>query len=248
MVDYWEAECKNKAFGELEDGKFSYKKWAAIYESKGWTEDLMNLCYVNPVRLKVPIKPVHYFDTKGKKRTTSASTEEAPIQWANYEYDNALSDVLRSWKQYHELWNFRLNKLEMARFDLRRVKQTPEISLEEALFVCLGLSPAVIGDIGFTKNGNYHHFDTKLKDTIGHSKFTLDDITCEFILGDVGYYDYKGNRLTLNSGIYNDNGYGMMELALRKTEEYHLIDSNRQLKSENGLILTKPYFPCSALK
>ena len=238
MVDYWEAECKNKAFGELEDGKFSYKEWAAIYESKGWTEDLFNLCYVNPVSFKIVKETMPWYDTSGKKHTTSS--EDAPTQWANYEHDNALIDVWRAWQQYHELWNFRLNKLEMARFDLRRVKQTPEISIEEALFVCLGLSPAVIGDIGFTKNGWYHHFDTKLKDTIGHSKFTLEDKPL-IVKPPLIYNDHWGEEQTLTNGIYNEHGYGMMEWSLRTNEVYNLLDRNQQLKSENGLILTKPF-------
>jgi hypothetical protein len=242
MVDYWEAEHKNIAFGELGDYDtigFGYKEWAAIYESKGWTEDLFNLCYFNPVSFNIQKETVIKTGLFGKK--VVKHNEEAPTQWANYEHDQALRDIWFKWQQYHHLWNFRLNKLEMARFDLRRVKQTPEISIEEALFICLGLSPAVIGDIGFTKNGWYHNFDTKLKDTIGHSKFTLEDKNFKLIFGDVEYHDIYENELTLKLGIYDDDGYGMMELALRKTEEYHLIDSNQQLKSENGLILTKPF-------
>ena len=53
MVDYWEAEYKNIAFGELEDGRFSYKEWAAIFESKGWKEDLFNLCYYKPASFNI---------------------------------------------------------------------------------------------------------------------------------------------------------------------------------------------------
>ena len=239
MVDYWESEHKNIAFGELEGDSFSYQKWADIFESKGWTEDLFNLCYYNPVRFKIVKKSLPWKDTSGKRHTTS--TEEAPTQWANYEYDLHTSDIWFAWKNYHQLWNFRLNKLEMARFDLRRVKQTPKINIEEALFICLGLSPAVIGDIGFIKNGWYHNFDTKLEGSIGHSKFTLEDKTCELTLGDIQYSDIYENNLTLKSGIYDDNGYGMMELALKRSEEYHLLAENQQLWCVSGRILTKPF-------
>mgnify|MGYP000103030934 CR=1 FL=1 len=239
-VDYWRDAYKNIAFGELNNdnlGIFGYQKWADIFESKGWTEDLFNLCYYKPVSFNTANKTVPWYDTNGKKHTSIV--EKTPTQWVSYEYESAIYDIWMAWKQYHQLWNFRLNKLEMARFDLRRVKQTPKINIEEALFVCLGLSPAVIGDIGFIKNGWYHNFDTKLEGSIGHSKFTLEDKTCE--TNEVVYSDIKGNKLTLKSGIYDDNGYGVMEQALRTTEQYHLLAENQQLWCVSGRILTKPF-------
>ena len=243
MVEYWEAETMNRAFGEIGDKMMGgYKVWSAIYENKGWKEDLINLCYYNPVSFNIQKETVVKTGLFGKK--AYKYTEEAPTQWANFEYEDACRDIWYEWQYYYQLWEFRLNKLEMARFDLRRVKQTPKIDIEEALFICLGLSPAVIGDIGFTKNGEYEYFNTKLKDTIGHSKFTLEDKrSSPYHLNPLKYNDHWGEEQTLTTGIYNENGYGMMEWALRTNEIYHLIDSNVQLKCTSGRIITKKFLP-----
>ena len=88
MVDYWEAETMNRAFGEIGDKMMGgYKVWSAIYENKGWKEDAINLCYYNPVRFKIVKKSLPWKDTSGKRHTTSS--EEAPTQWASFEYENS---------------------------------------------------------------------------------------------------------------------------------------------------------------
>ena len=226
MVDYWEAETMNRAFGEIGNQMTGgYKKWAAIYESKGWKEDAINLCYFNPVTVK-----------------GIETGETAPTHWASFEYEDACREIWDEWRYYYKLWEFRLNKLESARFDLRRVKQTPKIDIEEALFICLGLSPAVIGDIGFTSDGNWESYDEEKHKTMGYRKFTLKDKRLIVpYLDPLKFSDHWGEEQTLTTGIYNEHGYGMMEWALRTNEIYHLIDSNDQLKCTSGRIITKKF-------
>tara|TARA_B110000008_G_scaffold50966_1_gene49939 strand:+ start:181 stop:1392 length:1212 start_codon:yes stop_codon:yes gene_type:complete len=239
MLEYWETEYKDIAFGQLAHlnwANWSYKEWLSIYLSKGWVEVPEYMCVYNPVSFN--IQKETFIHTGLFRKKSIKYTEEPPKQWKSFYYDEAIYWVLNAWKDYHRLWKFRLNKLERARFDLRRVKQTPKISIEEALFVCLGLSPAVIGDIGFTKNGSTH-YNPKLSKTIGHSKFTLEDTACE--MKEELYRDIDGNQITIKSGIYDDNGYGMMEDYLRTTEHYHLIDENEQFKCVSGRIKTKPF-------
>ena len=226
MVDYWEKEFKERAFGEITDGDIKLNDWYAIYKKKGWIPVEKYGCCYNPVSFNIQKETVIKTGLFGKK--SHKYTEDAPTQWASFKYDRSILFIWKQWVNYHQLWNYRLNKFEMTRFDLRRVTQAPKITVEEALFVCLGLSPSVIGDIGF-------------------EKFSLEDTSFEIANG-IEYQDYKGNNLIVKTGIYdvdvrdkNDSPCGMMESLIKEYEEYLLIDRNEKFKCVSGRIYTNKF-------
>ena len=178
-VNDWHDKLEHRAFGEIKDGNLSYDEWKDIYTRNGWVEvSDFRSCY-NP------------------KSVTS------PKDWASYELDKAYLTIWKAWYKYHRLWNFRLNKLEVERFDMRRVTQSPYTTIDEALFVCLGLSPSVIGSIGF-------------------DKFSLSER--KFEIKDIEYQDYLGNNYTINTGLYLNDGHGPIEWHLKHKQEYTLIE------------------------
>jgi|TARA_B110001454_G_scaffold1560_1_gene1447 hypothetical protein len=188
-MDYWHNKLEHRAFGEIEDGNLSYDEWKDIYTRNGWVEvSDFRSCY-NP------------------KGVTSSD------DWASYELDKAYLTIWKVWHRYHQLWRFRLNKLEVEPFDIRRVTQAPKITIDEALFVCLGLSPSVIGSTGFDKF------------SLGERRFEIDDIE---------YQDYEGNNYSINTDLYSNEGCGHMEWFLKHKEEHILLEKNDQLKCVSG--------------
>ena len=131
------------------------------------------------------------------------SDNEQSGTWASYELDKSYSSFWKVWNKYYQKWHFRLNKLEMARFDMRRVSQTQTTRIEEALFVLLGLSPSVQGTEGFE---NF---------SLSERLFETDSIE---------YQDYQGNKLVINSNLYSNDDYGHLEWYLKQKKEYVLIE------------------------
>ena len=178
-VNYWHDKFEHRAFGEIKDGNLSYEEWRDIYTRNGWVEvSDFRSCY-NP------------------KGVTSSD------DWASYELDKAYLTIWKAWHRYHQLWRFRLNKLEVTRFDMRRVTHSPYTTIEEALFVCLGLSPSVIGSVGF-------------------DKFSLSER--RFEIKDIEYQDYLGNNCIINTDLYSNDSYGHIEWYLRHKEEHTLVE------------------------
>jgi len=195
-LNYWHDKLEHRAFGEIKDVNLSYDEWKDIYTRNGWVEvSDFNCCY-NP------------------KSVTS------PYDWASYELDKAYLTIWKQWDRYHLLWRFRLNKLEVERFDIRRVTQAPKITIDEALFIVLGLSPSVIGSVGFDEF------------SLAERRFEIDDIE---------YQDYEGNNLVINTALYSNDGLGHMEWFLKHKEEYFLIEKNEQFKCVSGRLFTKKF-------
>jgi hypothetical protein len=178
-VDYWFGMFKNRAFGEIKDGNISYLKWKNIYKRKGWVEVPEFRCVCNPEGV-----------------TTSDD-------WASYELDKSYLTIWKKWYQYHERWNFRIAKLESERFDIRRIEELTDTTINECLLAILGLSPSVIDKVGFEK----FSFGERL-----------------FEIKDIEYQDYEGNELTINTKIYANDGFGYIEWCLRQKEEYILLE------------------------
>ena len=211
LVDYWEKEHLKIAFGEITDGDFSYQDWADIHIKKGWKEVPPYMCFINPVEFTV--------------KNEYGGSVTPKTQYHSFEYDKAMLHFWKEWYYYYRQWNFRINKLEMARFDIRRVTQADNITVEEALFICLGLSPSVIDDVGF-------------------KSFSLKDKRSEFQkieLDSINYFDYQGNRLSIDTDMYDEDGYGMIEWELVNNEEYRLIERNEGFKSEDGSLSSKKF-------
>jgi len=196
QLNYWHDKFEHRAFGEIKDGNLSYEEWRNIYTSNGWVEvsDYQS-CY-------------------------SPKSVTTPKASASYELDKAYLTIWKIWDKYHHLWNARLNRLESERFDLRRVTQKDRITIDEALFICLGLSPSVFDTPQFRPLSLYE------------TTYKIDDIL---------YQDYEGNNFSINSGLYDENVLAPMEWYLQNTEEFKLIDANEKFKYESGELSSKKF-------
>jgi len=198
IVDYWEDKSDKRAFGEIKAGNISFEKWREIYASFGWIELEEYRCFYNPKSVSIDEEMITSLPS-----IEGNSDNEQSGTWASYELDKSYSSFWKVWNKYYQKWHFRLNKLEMARFDMRRVSQTQTTRIEEALFVLLGLSPSVQGTEGFE---NF---------SLSERLFETDSIE---------YQDYQGNKLVINSNLYSNDDYGHLEWYLKQKKEYALIE------------------------
>ena len=198
IVDYWEDKSDKRAFGEIKAGNISFEKWREIYASFGWIELEEYRCFYNPKSVSIDEDMITSLPS-----IEGNSDNEQSGTWASYELDKSYSSFWKVWNKYYQKWHFRLNKLEMARFDMRRVSQTQTTRIEEALFVLLGLSPSVQGTEGFE---NF---------SLSERLFETDSIE---------YQDYQGNKLVINSNLYSNDDYGHLEWYLKQKKEYVLIE------------------------
>jgi hypothetical protein len=198
IVDYWGDKSNKRAFGEIKTGNISFEKWREIYASFGWIELEDFRCFYNPNSISIDEETI-----KSLPSVEGNSDNEQSGTWASYELDKSYASFWKVWNKYYQKWHFRLNKLEMARFDMRRVSQTQTTRIEEALFVLLGLSPSVQGTEGFE---NF---------SLSERLFETDSIE---------YQDYQGNKLVINSNLYSNDDYGHLEWYLKQKNEYVLIE------------------------
>jgi hypothetical protein len=198
IVDYWEDKSDKRAFGEIKAGNISFEKWREIYASFGWIELEEYRCFYNPNSVSIDEEIITALPS-----IEGNSDNEQSGTWASYELDKSYSSFWKVWNKYYQKWYFRLSKLEMARFDMRRVSQTQTTRIEEALFVLLGLSPSVQGTEGFE---NF---------SLSERLFETDSIE---------YQDYQGNKLVINSNLYSNDDYGHLEWYLKQKKEYVLIE------------------------
>ena len=198
IVDYWEDKSNKRAFGEIKTGSISYEKWRQIHANYGWIELEEYRCFYNPNSVSIDEEMITALPS-----IEGNSDNEQSGTWASYELDKSYSSFWKVWNKYYQKWHFRLSKLEMARFDMRRVSQTQTTRIEEALFVLLGLSPSVQGTEGFE---NF---------SLSERLFETDSIE---------YQDYQGNKLVINSNLYSNDDYGHLEWYLKQKKEYALIE------------------------
>ncbi|MGB1805590.1 MAG: hypothetical protein ACPHLM_07135 [Candidatus Pseudothioglobus sp.] len=198
IVDYWENKSSKRAFGKIQKSNISFEKWREIYLRYGWTEISDYRCFYNPKSVSIENESITALPS-----IEGNSDNEQSGTWASYELDKSYSTFWKVWDKYYRKWEFRLNKLERERFDMRRVSQTQTTRIEEALFVLLGLSPSVQGTTGF-------------------ENFSLSERLFE--TDSVEYQDYQGNKLVVNSNLYSNDDYGPLEWYLKQKKEYVLIE------------------------
>ena len=198
IVDYWENKSSKRAFGKIQKSNISFEKWGEIYSRHGWTEISDYRCFYNPKSVSIENESITALPS-----IEGNSDNEQSGTWASYELDKSYSTFWKVWDKYYRKWEFRLNKLERERFDMRRVSQTQTTRIEEALFVLLGLSPSVQGTTGF-------------------ENFSLSERLFE--TDSVEYQDYQGNKLVVNSNLYSNDDYGPLEWYLKQKKEYVLIE------------------------
>ena len=198
IVDYWKEKSNKRAFGEIQKNNLSFEMWREIYLQHGWIEISEYHCFYNPKSVSIQDESITALPSiEGNRDNEQSGT------WASYELDKSFSSFYKVWDKYYQTWEFRLNKLERERFDMRRVSQTQTTRIEEALFVLLGLSPSVQGTTGFE---NF---------SLSERLFETDSIE---------YQDYQGNNLIVNSNLYSNDDYGHLEWYLKQKEEYILIE------------------------
>ena len=200
QLNYWHDKLEHRAFGEIQDGDISYEDWRDIYTSNGWVEVSEFQCCYDP--------------NKDSKSVTISKG------YASYIEDKAYLTIWKKWYQYHQLWRGRLHKLESTRFDIRRVTHSAKMTEDEALFVCLGLSPSVFQTPHFRPLSLYE---------------------TTFKIKDIEYLDFEGNKQSINSGLYDENGLAPMEWFLKNTEEYKLLERNSSLRAVCGKFVTKKF-------
>jgi hypothetical protein len=198
IVDYWEEKAKKRAFGEINTDNISFDKWREIHLSYGWIELEDYRCFYNSNSVSINEEIITALPS-----IEGNSDNEQSGTWASYELDKSYALFWKIWNKYYQKWCFRLNKLEMERFDMGRVSQTQTTRIEEALFVLLGLSPSVQGTEGFE---NF---------SLSERLFETDSIE---------YQDYQGNKLVINSNLYSNDDYGPLEWYLKQKKEYVLIE------------------------
>tara|TARA_Y100000739_G_C20608128_1_gene466890 strand:- start:1567 stop:2754 length:1188 start_codon:yes stop_codon:yes gene_type:complete len=198
IVEYWKEKSSKRAFGEITKTNISFEKWRQIYSRHGWIEIEDFRCFYNPKSVSINNKSITALPS-----IEGNSDNEQSGTWASYELDKSYSTFWNVWNKYYLKWNFRLDKLERERFDMRRVSQTQTTRIEEALFVLLGLSPSVQGTSGFE---NF---------SLSERLFETDSIE---------YQDYQGNKLVVNSNLYSNDDYGHLEWYLKQKKEYTLIE------------------------
>ena len=140
IVDYWKEKSDKRAFGKIKNENISFDKWREIYSQHGWIEISDYHCFYNPKSISIENETISALPS-----IEGNSDNEQSGTWTSYELDKSYSTFFKVWNKYYQKWEFRLNKLEKERFDMRRVSQTQTTRIEEALFVLLGLSPSVQG-------------------------------------------------------------------------------------------------------
>ena len=198
IVEYWEDKVNKRAFGEINTENISFEKWREIHAGYGWIELEDYRCFYNPTSVNINEAVITALPS-----IEGNSDNEQSGTWSSYELDKSYLSFWKVWNKYYQKWDFRLRKLEMERFDMRRVSQTQTTRIEEALFVLLGLSPSVQGTEGFE---NF---------SLSERLFETDSIE---------YQDYQGNKLVINSNLYSNDDYGHLEWYLKQKKEYVLIE------------------------
>ena len=118
IVDYWENKSSKRAFGKIQKSNISFEKWGEIYSRHGWTEISDYRCFYNPNSVSIENESITALPS-----IEGNSDNEQSGTWASYELDKSYSTFWKVWDKYYRKWEFRLNKLERERFDMRRVSQ-----------------------------------------------------------------------------------------------------------------------------
>jgi len=182
-----------RAFGELDNFKgrsqISYEQWSDIYKKHGWTEVEKYKCFYNPddVTQQGDVTMRNQV-IKGNKVCAFKSYKQEMLYTESYEV----------WNRYFTRWQFKYSLIEKMPVDLNILTSLSKITIEEALFITLGISPSVLNESGF-----HDWFLYGLESPI--DKWVI-------------YKDYNGKEWKTRTGINN-----LVEDRLLHTSEYKIL-------------------------
>jgi len=183
----------NRAFGELDnfknDNQISYEQWGDIYKKYGWTEVGKYRCFYNPDDV------TQQGDVTIRNQVIKG---DKMCAFKSYKKEMLYKDSYEDWNRYFRRWQLKYNLIEKAPIDLTILNTLTTITIEEALFIRLGISPAVLSKSGF------HDWDL----------FSLKSP----LRKEIAYQDYNGKKWKTSTGINN-----LMEDKLIDTDEYKIL-------------------------
>mgnify|MGYP003998258583 FL=1 len=183
----------NRAFGGLDnfkgDSQISYEQWGAIYQKHGWTEVKKYKCFYNPNDV------TQQGDVTMRNQVIKG---DKVCAFKSYKQEMLYKDSYEVWNRYFKRWQLKYSLIEKTPIDLSILKTIDTITIEEALFIRLGISPAVLREPGFH---DWSLFDLKSPAD-----------------KDITYQDYNGKEWRTNTGINN-----LIEDKLIDTDEYKIL-------------------------
>jgi hypothetical protein len=183
----------NRAFGELDnfkgDSQISYEQWGTIYKKHGWTEVEKYKCFYNPNEV------TQQGDVTMRNQVIKG---DKVCAFKSYKQEMLYKDSYEVWNRYFKRWQLKYSLIEKTPVDLSILKTLNTITIEEAFFIRLGISPTVLSKSGF------HDW----------SLFDLEPPTNKAIT----YQDYNGKEWKTNTGINN-----LIEDKLTDTDEYKIL-------------------------
>jgi hypothetical protein len=183
----------NRAFGELDnfkdEGQISYEDWRNIYLKHEWVEAPEYQCFYNPKN------ETQLGDVKIRNQLIKG---ERAYEYKNYKQEMLYVYSYEVWNKYLTSWKLKYSLIEATPIDLSILTSLSKITIEEALFVTLGISPSVLLESGF------HDWDL----------FELKPPQEK----EIDFKDYKGRDCKISSGINN-----LIEDKLTHTSEYKIL-------------------------
>ena len=183
----------NRAFGELDnfkgDNQISYEQWCEIYKNHGWTEAEKYKCFYNPDDV------TQQGDVTIRNQVIKG---DKVCAFKSYKKEMLYKDSYEDWNRYFTRWQLKYSLIEKMPVDLAILESLPTITIEEALFIRLGISPSVLNKSGFH---DWHLFDLK-----------------PHIRKEITFQDYSGKEWKTNTGINN-----LIEDKLIDTDEYKIL-------------------------
>jgi len=183
----------NRAFGELDNfkdsGQISYKQWSDIYIKHGWTEVKKYKCFYNPDDV------TQQGDVTMRNQVIKG---DEVCAFKSYKKEMLYTESYEVWNRYFTRWQLRYSLIEKTPVNLSILTSLSKITIEEALFITLGISPSVLDESGF--------HDWFLYD--------LESPTDKWVI----YKDYNGKEWKTNTGINN-----LVEDKLLHTSEYKML-------------------------
>jgi len=183
----------NRAFGELDNFKsgeeISYEDWRKIYLKHEWVEAPEYQCFYNPKN------ETQLGDVKIRNQLIKG---ERAYEYKNYKQEMLYVYSYEVWNKYLTSWKLKYSLIEATPIDLSILTSLSKITIEEALFVTLGISPSVLLESGF------HNWDLFKLAPPSNKEIT--------------FKDYKGKNFKTSTGINN-----VVEDKLIDTTEWKIL-------------------------
>jgi len=183
----------NRVFGELDNFKgehqISYNDWRNVYLKHEWVEVAKYQCFYNPEN------EIQQGDVTLRKQLIKG---EKVYEYKNYKQEMLYEYSYVVWNKYFTQWKLKYSLIEKTPIDLSMLTSLSKITIEEALFITLGISPSVLLESSF------HDWDL----------FELKPPQEK----EITFKDYRGRDCKTATGINN-----LVEDKLIHTKEYKIL-------------------------